>query len=481
MRVHPTVAETEDRRIAASLAAHEQSGLLAAYDAYASSLYGYCWSLLRDDDEATDTLQDTFIVAFECAGQLTAPEMLRAWLYALARNECLRRLATNPAGGPLALVDVPPEGLTRGAGDDASEEDLPTFVWVAAEALSRDEREVLELSMRQGLDSAELAAVLGIAPSQAEGLVVRATQQLERAFAALRLALVGREACADLDNILGDDWTGHLDPPLLRRLVRHIENCVTCGERKGEEQRPADLYQILPVVGVPLLLRDRLTLVASDPETASYRDTLVREAEPLDRQGFPVPLDRPKAPRRGRTIAVISAAAVIVVALIAVLLANSGNDGASANPGRAAMTVPPSAPALIFPASAPPSTTALPPPTTTAPPSTTRPPQIAPSRHPAAPKTTAPPAPAVLLVSTTSISVGRNGGQFTLTAENGAVSWSARVETGWGPFPPYQLSDTGGTLQAGESETITVMPIWRYGMRPPSEVVLSNGDTISID
>jgi DNA-directed RNA polymerase specialized sigma24 family protein len=65
-------------------------GLAAAYDRYASALYGYCRRLLGGPADAGDAVQDTFIIAAGALGGLREPGRLRPWLYAVARNERCR-------------------------------------------------------------------------------------------------------------------------------------------------------------------------------------------------------------------------------------------------------------------------------------------------------------------------------------------------------------------------------------------------------
>ena len=65
-------------------------GLADVYDRYADPLYKYCRSLLGDPADAADAVQDAFVIAASRLGGLRDAERLRAWLYAVARNECLR-------------------------------------------------------------------------------------------------------------------------------------------------------------------------------------------------------------------------------------------------------------------------------------------------------------------------------------------------------------------------------------------------------
>jgi hypothetical protein len=109
----------QDRTVVAEVIAGDAEGFGAAYDQYAPSLYGYCRSVLPEG-EAAEAVLDTFLIAAAKLDGLGDPDRLGAWLQAVARNECLRRLgpagaeAAGPdsagAGGGLPAV-TPPDGL----------------------------------------------------------------------------------------------------------------------------------------------------------------------------------------------------------------------------------------------------------------------------------------------------------------------------------------------------------------------------------
>ena len=86
----------DDREVVAAIAAGDPAGIAVAYDRYAADLYGYCRWMLPQPTDAAEAVQETFVVA-TTLGDLPAAPKLRPWLYAVARNECLRRLRTTPA------------------------------------------------------------------------------------------------------------------------------------------------------------------------------------------------------------------------------------------------------------------------------------------------------------------------------------------------------------------------------------------------
>src|SRR6266508_2235213 len=150
----------EDPEVVAAIVAGDPAGLAEAYDRYATPLYSYCRSMLREPADAADAVQYTFLVATAKLRDLRDPARLRPWLYAVARNECLRRLR---AGTVLSALEE--------AGDVPSQ--------AGEDGLNPGERDVIELSLVHELDGDELAAVLGVSRNHAHALLSRARSQLE--------------------------------------------------------------------------------------------------------------------------------------------------------------------------------------------------------------------------------------------------------------------------------------------------------------
>ena len=100
----------EDPEVVAAIVAGDPAGLAAAYDRYAMPLYSYCRSLLREPADAADAVQDTFLVATAKLRDLRDRARLRSWLYAVARNECLRRLR---AGAALSALEEASAGTSE--------------------------------------------------------------------------------------------------------------------------------------------------------------------------------------------------------------------------------------------------------------------------------------------------------------------------------------------------------------------------------
>ncbi len=484
-----------DREIVAAIVAGDPAGLAAAYDSYAAALYAYCRSLLAEPADAADAVQDTFVVAAAKLGGLRDPDRLRPWLYAVARNECHRRLR---ARARTAGLDEAGEMTDTSAdvGGAAERGELRDLVRSAIAGLNPGEREVIELSLRHELDGGDLAGALGVPVNQAHALASRARGQLERSLGALLVARTGRESCPELDALLAG-WDGRLTVLLRKRVSRHIEHCEVCGQRKRRELSPAMLLSALPVFVLPAGLRQQVLRLVSDatPDAVRYRESVTRRAEPFDRSGFPVPVAAfavAGARARGRTAAYAAVAALILIvgggAAADALLGHGGGpevsaavhsagtkspSTTSASPTGPGLSPSPTSsrsgrPAASSPAaaattpggspSATPTRTSGPgprPPAPTRTPTPTKPPSPTP---PPPPGTLEPPSPATVRLVQPPTG-GPYTGTFTLTATGGPVTFTMTAPQG------LSLSPQSGSLAAGQSVTVTVTAV---GNGPPS-------------
>jgi hypothetical protein len=105
----------QDREVVAAIVAGDPDGIAAAYDQYAASLYASCRLMLPDPADAAGAVRDTFLISTSRLEGLRDPDRLGAWLAAVARNECLRRLSAAGVTSPLPKVPGPVDGDGDGA------------------------------------------------------------------------------------------------------------------------------------------------------------------------------------------------------------------------------------------------------------------------------------------------------------------------------------------------------------------------------
>src|SRR6202167_3781789 len=329
-----------DSEMVAAIVAGDPEGLAEAYDRYASPLYTYCRSLLRESADAADAVQDTFVIAASRLAGLRDRNRLRPWLYAVARNECHRRLRARTTQVATPLDEMP--DVTDTSADvsgEAERDELRTLLRSAVRGLNSGEQDLIELQLRQGLDAAEIAAMLGVSRNHAHALLSRARDQLEVSLGALLVARSGRKDCTALSALL-EDWDGQLNVLMRKRINRHIERCPACAERKRRELAPALLLGLAPLAALPLapvpagLRAQVLKLVSSNtPEAITHRASIAARTAPFTQHGFPKPLDPPKPLWWRARQTQVAAGAAVVVAGVAVLTGLALTGGLTAHPG----------------------------------------------------------------------------------------------------------------------------------------------------
>ncbi|MFE0804361.1 hypothetical protein [Streptomyces sp. NPDC058812] len=361
---HRAHREARDRTAARTLAQRPP----ARYDAYLDGLFTYCLSVLCDHDAATEALGDVLALA-ERRGHRGpgAAGDRRAWMYALARWACLRKLAeakqkrpsSHAAGRPHAVRQrtaqqqpaplSPPtahdgrdgrDGYDGNDGyDDGYDEEqqrhrreLALLAWPEAAGTTPEQREALELAVRHHLTAHEVAAVLGMDLATARELLASAACEVERTRAAL--AVVETGTCPGVARLTGDNQYV-LSAALRRELVRHVDDCPRCrrtaeraipGRWPGTSVTPAEL---------PVLEAPRAALHVAMAHLPRARGAAPR----FDRRGFPMdPKDRAARRDRLRARAVTTTVVATVVAapVLALWAAYRGTPVVEGEDGRSA-------------------------------------------------------------------------------------------------------------------------------------------------
>jgi len=316
----------DDATLVAAAREGDREAFAAIYDRYADRIHDFCCSVLRDRVEAADAMQDTFLAAARKLIQLRDPSKLRAWLFAIARHESLRRAKARTRAVPtddfpdLAAQDASPEDEVRRA-------DLSEIVWAAAAGLSERDRVLLDLHLRQGLDGQDLGDAIGVSAGHAYVLMNRLRNQVERALGALLVARLGRNDCEKLAGILRG-WDGTFSVLIRKRVARHVDGCDLCSERRKGLVSPLSLLAAVPMIPAAPALRDRvlsrieLTSATSPIETQPGKSSTTSGATPARRRfsrgnrwrrdGFPPAMIVSRAARR---LAATAAASLLAAGL----------------------------------------------------------------------------------------------------------------------------------------------------------------------
>jgi RNA polymerase sigma-70 factor, ECF subfamily len=163
---------------------------------YNQRLYRVARSIVRDEDEAQDIMQEAYVRAYVNLGHYEGRALFSTWLTKIAVHEALARLRRRAR---VVRLDGAPEeedsvemlkSPERGPEDRASQGELSALLDAALESLPESYRLIFVMREVEGLSTAEAAQCLGLSQQNVKA-------RLHRARAALRRhidARIGTEA-----------------------------------------------------------------------------------------------------------------------------------------------------------------------------------------------------------------------------------------------------------------------------------------------
>lgn len=144
------------------------------YEQNAARLLAVIHAVVQDPDAAADVMQETFLKAFASVASFRGDSQLSTWLHRLAVNEALQFLRRRKRL-PVSM----PDGVDRVSPDDPESNDDVEAVQAAMAVISPEHRLILLLKYRDGLDYAQIAGHLDVAPGTVASRLNRARAELK--------------------------------------------------------------------------------------------------------------------------------------------------------------------------------------------------------------------------------------------------------------------------------------------------------------
>jgi RNA polymerase sigma-70 factor, ECF subfamily len=110
-RNRSTAAGLPDAELARRSGGGERQALEALMRRYNQKLYRTARSILKDDAEAEDAVQDAYLLAFRAIGSFRGDAQLSTWLVRIVVNESLGRLRNELRGLIEARIDQLPDAF----------------------------------------------------------------------------------------------------------------------------------------------------------------------------------------------------------------------------------------------------------------------------------------------------------------------------------------------------------------------------------
>ena len=324
------------------------------YNRYFPAVYDFLHRTMRNGEEAADVAQETFLRAMENLSSLANLAAFKSWLFSIAHHQALNRLERQkrfvmpPAlegddeeSDPL-LRQVDPDRLANP--EQAAEmQETARLVWEAGTSLDRRTYAVLDLHVRQGLESAEIAEVLGVSKGNAYTMLNRMKRSLEEAIGSYLLMRRGSKHCEILRRIVAPFSIPPVRQAMRRAVERHVRKCGVCAETRRTIMAPLAVFGAFAAVPAPAGLQERiwgnLSMQWSQVGPPSYGTGKAPKSSQLGKGGGK-PESGPFASAWGgrRLAAVLGAVLIVALAPVLIVMSLSLPDDNAASPATATAT-----------------------------------------------------------------------------------------------------------------------------------------------
>src|SRR5438874_1669615 len=199
------------------------------YQRHVGDVYRYALVVLRNEADAEDVTQTTFLNAYRAFKGGERPRQPQNWLIAIAHNVCrqrFRQAARRP--NEVAFDEELAEAATPD--DSPSAEDIRRGL----SHLAFNQRAALVMRELEGRSYSEIAEILGVSVSAVETLIFRARR-------ALREQLEGGLTCHEAELAVSRQLDGRLSRGERGALRGHLRECKECATfaRSQRAQRSA--------------------------------------------------------------------------------------------------------------------------------------------------------------------------------------------------------------------------------------------------
>lgn len=166
----------------------DQDAFAVLVDEHQRYVYNLAFRLLKDENEALDLTQETFVRAWTALPNFKGQSQFRTWLYRIATNLCYNRLpnlrrSLNDLGDDV-MEEIPETTFDNPAHHFESDE-TRTHLYKAIDALDANYKLLITLRYQNELSYDEIASTLNLPLGTVKTGIFRAKEQLRKSLAVL--------------------------------------------------------------------------------------------------------------------------------------------------------------------------------------------------------------------------------------------------------------------------------------------------------
>ena len=136
------------------------------------------------------------------------------------------------------------------------DQELASLVWEAARGLDAKSYSILDLHVRQGFDSGEIAEALGVTKGNAYTMLSRVKDRFEESLAVLIVSRRGRQECDILQEMVAN--VTRFTVEVREQVGKHIKTCDICTATRRKVVVPFNIISGLAAPLPPVGLKERI-------------------------------------------------------------------------------------------------------------------------------------------------------------------------------------------------------------------------------
>ena len=182
------VLEDDDLILIRRVAAKDRQAFETLYHRYAPRLSRYLSKLIRQPELVEEVFDDVMLVVWQNASRFNNTSRLSTWIFGIAHNKALKALARSSNPSPDVPLITPEEEMDREGPEEAmTRQELTRTLARALEALSLEQRAVVELTFYHEYSYQEIAEITGCPVNTVKTRMFHARRRLAQILAGLGL------------------------------------------------------------------------------------------------------------------------------------------------------------------------------------------------------------------------------------------------------------------------------------------------------
>ena len=165
----------EEKDLFRALKRGEKDAFGVIFNKYAPDIFFFSMDLLKDEDEAEEILQETFIKVWENRKNIDPDRNFRAYLISIAKHQIYNMLKHKVVERKYLLKGK--DSTSADIENKLYEDDLRDILFKSFDRLTEHQKRILTLKSN-GLNNEEIAGLLNISKRTVEGHLSQAYKQL---------------------------------------------------------------------------------------------------------------------------------------------------------------------------------------------------------------------------------------------------------------------------------------------------------------